>query len=284
MTRPTAPLTLLGTLLAGACASNPPPPMIGGSPASSPVTVAEAGRADAIRITLAQSFRATADIARRDSITLTLPDGRSQLQRMQRAARVSVQLGTDGQIRIRLDSLSFTPPLGDAARGAIGTVWRGRMGSTGIADLRPDRSNSLVEELTPTLGELLPALLRGGARAGDRWGDTTASRRRVEIFDATDQRRTQWTMAIAQTLEGIEVHPLTVSERYEQLGEGKQAGRSMRMSSQGSRTATYYMTRTGLVDRMMEVDSASRLITIPDTRQAIPTTQVVRTTVVWRYQ
>lgn len=278
----TIPTPLLAALAIG-CASNPPPPMIGGG-APVPTSAADSARANEVRVALATSFEATATLTRHDSIVLTLPDGRSQLQRMRRDARVSLQLARDGQLRIRLDSLAFTPPLGQAATGATGTTWRGSMGPDGIEDLRPDRRSGITEELTPALEELLPTFPRQGARTGDRWSDTTSTRRRVEIFDASDQRRTAWQMDSATILEGIEVHPLRVTERYEQLGEGDQAGRKMRMSAQGVRTATYYLTRTGLVDRIVQVDSASRLITIPDTRQAIPTTQVVRTTVVWRYR
>ncbi|MCA9763532.1 MAG: hypothetical protein KC544_10450 [Gemmatimonadetes bacterium] len=283
MTRRWTTSTPLLAALALGCASNPPPPMIGGgTPERAPS--GEVDRADEVRITLANSFRATATLTRRDSIILTLPDGRSQLQRMARSATISVQLAGDGQLRVRLDSLAFMPPLGEATRDAIGTTWQGALETDGIHGLRPDRRNGITEELTAAIQELLPAFPRAGARTGTAWQDTTESTRRVEIFDAKDQRRTTWKMDSATTLEGIEVHPLTVRERYEQLGEGKQAGRTMRMSAQGVRSATYYITRTGMVDRIVQVDSASRLITIPDTRQAIPTTQVVRTTVEWRYR
>jgi hypothetical protein len=58
----------------------------------------------------------------------------------------------------------------------------------------------------------------------------------------------------------------------------------MRMSSEGRRTSTYYLTVLGRPDALTQVDSASRLITIPSTRQAVPTTQVVRTRVEWEYR
>ena len=65
---------------------------------------------------------------------------------------------------------------------------------------------------------------------------------------------------------------------------GSAVRREMRMSSEGRRTSTYYVTMGGRVDALVQVDSASRLITIPSTRQAVPTTQVVRTRVAWVYR
>lgn len=267
-----------------ACAGNTPPPMIGG-PATERRANAEAPtNSDAvIRIAPATNYRATARMERRDSIVLTLPDGRRQVQQTSRNARFSLQVGAGGDVQVRLDSLTFRPDVPNASREAIGTVWRGKLGAHGIEDLRPNRENGVTRDMTSTVEDLLPALPRNGVPVGERWTDTTSSSLRVEIFDADEQRRSAWRVGPARTIDALVVHPIEVTERYEQLGDGKQAGREMRMSAQGSRSATYYSTKAGRIDQIVQVDSASRLITIPDSRQAIPTMQVIRTTVTFRY-
>lgn len=282
MSRVTQTIPLLALLVA--CAGNPPPPMIGG-PTIEHRAEAEtpAGREEVIRIAPATNYRATARLERRDSIVLTLPDGRRQVQQTSRNARFSLQVSARGDVQVRLDSLTFHPEVPNASREAIGTVWRGELGAHGIEELRPNRQNGVTRDMTSTVEDLLPALPRGGVTVGQRWTDTTRSTRRVEIFDAKDERRSTWRIGPARTIDALVVHPIDVTERYEQLGEGDQAGREMRMSAQGSRSATYYSTRAGRIDQMVQVDSANRLITIPETRQAIPTMQVIRTTVTFRY-
>ncbi len=267
-----------------ACAGNTPPPMIGG-PATERRADAKAPTSNdaVIRIAPATNYRATARMERHDSIVLTLPDGKRQVQQTSRNARFSLQVGAGGDVQIRLDSLTFHPDVPNASREAIGTVWHGKLGAHGIEDLRPNHENGVTRDMTSTVEDLLPSMPRAGVVVGERWADTVSSTRRVEIFDAQDERRSTWRVGPARTIDALMVHPIEVTERYEQLGDGKQAGREMRMSAQGSRSATYYSTKAGRIDQMVQVDSASRLITIPDSRQAIPTMQVIRTSVTFRY-
>lgn len=281
------PHHLLPLLLALACAGNPPPPMIGGGTpverraevTSEPVSPA----ADKVRIAPATNYRATVRLERRDSITLTLPDGRTQLQENSRHARFTFQVSSRGDVQIRLDSLAFRPEVPAARQEAVGTTWQGRLGPHGIEELRPDRENGITRDMTSTVRTLLPDLQRSGVVVGTTWVDTVSSNRRVEIFDTKDERRGTWQIGPATTIDALIVHPIAVTEKYKQLGQGEQAGRPMTMSAQGSRVATYYSTVAGRIDQIVQVDSASRLITIPETRQAIPTTQVIRTKVTFRY-
>ncbi|HET9066276.1 MAG TPA: hypothetical protein VFN22_10705 [Gemmatimonadales bacterium] len=280
----TRSIPLLALLVA--CAGNPPPPMIGGPTTehrASAEPVTPAGKDEVIRIAPALNYRATARMERRDSIVLTLPDGKQQVQQNSRNARFSLQVSSGGEIQVRLDSLTFHPEVPNASREAIGTVWRGKLGAHGIEELRPNRENGVTRDMTSTVEDLLPALPRAGVMVGEHWADTTSTTRRVEIFNAKDERRSAWRVGPPRTMQSLVVHPVEVTERYEQLGEGEQAGREMRMSAQGSRSATYYTTKAGRIDQVVQVDSASRLITIPETRQAIPTMQVIRTTVTFRY-
>lgn len=275
----TRSLSLLAAALLAACSSGPPP-----EPTPAPTREVAAGESPPARVALTFGYRATALLERSDSIILTLPDGSSQVQRMGRHARFTVEVARDGQVRVRLDSLVMRPSAGGSAREAVGTEWRGRLSAAGLdGQLRSNRSSALSADLGSAVAEFFPALPAGGVAPGQRWADTTEGTRQVEIFEAQERRTGDWRSGERSPRQGVIVQPIRVRERYEQLGGGEQAGREMRMSAQGSRSATYYLTMTGLIDALVETDSASRLITIPSTRQAVPTVQVTRTTVMFSY-
>lgn len=271
-------LSLATLLVAAACSSGAPP-----ESAPAPSREVPTGEAAPARVALALGYTATALLDRNDSIVLTLPDGSRQVQRMGRHARFRIEVSRNGDVRIRLDSLALRPAAGGPAREATGTEWRGRLSPAGIENLRPNRTSGLIADIGSAVHELFPELPSGGVAPGQRWADTTEGTRQVEIFEAQERRTSTWVAGQRSPRQGVTVQPLRVTERYEQLGDGEQAGREMRMSAQGSRSATYYLTMTGLVDALVESDSASRLITIPSTRQAVPTTQVTRTTVMFSY-
>jgi hypothetical protein len=268
-----------GAALLAACSSNPPP-----RSTSRPDTPAAAPGAGPARVLMAMSYTSTAILERNDSIILALPSGGRQVQRLSRRARFTVNVTDRGEVRVRLDSLVFRPSAGGSERGAVGATWTGRLTTAGLSEVRSDRRSAVVAEMTQAVRDLFPALPRSGVATGDNWSDTTRGRRQVEIFEANDERVARWSVGRRSTRSGILVLPVTASESYTQLGEGEQAGRSMRMSSEGRRTSTYYLAMSGRTDAIVQVDSATRLITIPSTRQAIPTTQVIRTRVGWDYK
>ena len=273
-------LALAATVaLAAACSSNPPPRP--SAPRNTPVRPPEDGSA---RVLSAVGYTSSAILERNDSIILSLPNGGRQVQRLSRRARFSVNVTDRGEVRVRLDSLVFRPSAGGSEREAVGATWTGRLTTAGLSEVRSDRRSAVVAELTQAVRDLFPALPQRGVATGDRWSDTTQGRRQVEIFEASDERVATWNVGRRSTRSGILVLPVTATESYTQLGQGEQAGREMRMSSEGRRTRTYYIQMSGRTDAIVQVDSATRLITIPSTRQAIPTTQVVRTRVGWDYK
>jgi hypothetical protein len=233
---------------------------------------------------MATGYSGSAILERNDSIILALPNGGRQVQRLSRRARFSVNVSDRGEVRVRLDSLVFRPSASGSEREAVGATWTGRLSAAGLGEVRSDRRSPVVAEMTQAVRDLFPALPRNGVATGDTWSDTTAGRRQVEIFEANDERVQRWSVGRRNTRSGILVLPVTATESYTQLGQGEQAGREMRMSSEGRRTSTYYLAMSGRPDALVQVDSATRLITIPSTRQAIPTTQVVRTRVGWDYR
>ncbi|HRP06843.1 MAG TPA: hypothetical protein PLL69_00010 [Gemmatimonadales bacterium] len=267
-------------LLAGCAAS--PSPRPGVEPADEAGRRPEPVGEGPARVALAAGYSSTASLVRRDSVILALPDGGRQVQRLSRRASFSVTVSPRNEVRVQLDSIEFSPSAGGREREAIGTVWQGRLTNQGLTGVRANRRSTLVAELTQTVIELFPAVPAGGVVAGESWADTTKSKRQVEIFEASDERTSSWNAGRRTTRDRILVQPISSVEIYQQLGSGEQADREMRMSAEGRRSATYYLTLTGRPDAIVSVDSATRLITIPSTRQAIPTTQVARTRVEFR--
>ncbi len=267
---------LLAALLVG-CSSNPSP-----APLPSPSRAAPTQPGDGpARVMLSVGYSGIAEVERRDSIILTLPDGGRQLQRLGRSARFSYSLSERGELRVRLDSLRLQPSAGREAE-LIGTTWTGRLTAEGITDVRANRRHPLIGELGVLVSELFPAIPRSGISSGDVWADTTRSKRQVEIFEADDDRITNWSVGRRTTRQGVLVLPVTATATYQQQGEGEQAGREMRMTADGRRSTTYYVTIPGRLDAIVATDTANRLITIPASRQAVPTTQIVRTRVRFR--
>lgn len=278
MTMRITSLAVLAALVG--CASSAPPP-----PRTAPVRrPADAPAERPTVVTTAFDYRGVVLVDRRDSIILTLPDGGRQVQRMSRHVRLSLTVERDGDLRLRLDSVAYVPSAGANERDAVGTNWIAELRpGEGVRDVRADRRSAIASEIGEMIRDLLPALPRDGASTGSTWADTSASRRQVEIFEARDERVSRWSAGRVTTRSGVQLLPVTRSATYTQLGEGSQAGREMRMSSEGRSTTTYYLTAGGLVDEIEISDDATRLITIPSTRQAIPTRQVVRTTVRFEY-
>lgn len=277
-TRSTA---VLAFLLAACSGGGTAPPTSQPIPARPPVPVARNAR-----LALSTGYRASAVMERTDSIVLTLPDGSRQVQREARHARFSIDVRQDGSVRVRLDSLTLRPggPRSEQAeRAAIGTVWQGRLTEAGLEGVKASKSGDLVGDIGTSVADFFPALPVGGVIEGARWADTSETTLQVEVFETQDHRIRRWEAVRRSPRQGVLSQPIRRTETYEQLGEGDQAGREMRMSAQGSSNTTYYLLLTGKVDAIIQTDSASRLITIPATRQAVPTIHVVRRTVMFEY-
>ena len=262
-------LLLAGLLGAAACSKSTPPVT---RPAPRDATPA---RPAATRLTTQWQSRVL--LEQRDSLVLTLPNGSKQVQRLGRQARFSLTVA-NGNFTVRLDSLRLAPASDEVSREAVGATWTGKLGAFGrLEALSASKGGILVEELTTVVAALLPTLPRGGASAGEVWADTTKRTIRVEIFRAEDRRIARWRANTATEIQGLRLVPVQLREEFEQIGRGVSSGREMNMTAQGSRTGTYFMTLDGRVERAVLVDSITKLITIPSSRQSIPTMQFSRT-------
>lgn len=262
-------LLLAGLLGAAACSKSTPPVT---RPAPRDATPA---RPAATRLTTQWQSRVL--LEQRDSLVLTLPNGSKQVQRLGRQARFSLTVA-NGNFTVRLDSLRLAPASDEVSREAVGATWTGKLGAFGrLEAMSASKGGILVEELTTVVAALLPTLPRGGASAGEVWADTTKRTIRVEIFRADDRRIARWRANTATEIQGLRLVPVQLREEFEQIGRGVSSGREMNMTAQGSRTGTYFMTLDGRVERAVLVDSITKLITIPSSRQSIPTMQFSRT-------
>jgi hypothetical protein len=261
---------LTGLLGAAACSKSPAPVT---RPSTSTATTPM--RAGVSRLTTQWQSRVV--LEQRDSLVLTLPNGTRQVQRLGRQARFTLTVA-NGNFTVRLDSLQLAPASEDVSREAVGTSWTGKLGAFGrLEALSASKGGILVEELTTVVAALLPTLPRGGAMTGEVWADTTKRTIRVEIFRAEDRRIARWRANPATEIQGLRLVPIQLREEFEQIGRGVSSGREMNMTAQGSRTGAYFLTPDGRVERVVLVDSITKLITIPSSRQSIPTMQYSRT-------
>ena len=264
-----------GMLLAAAAAAcaGKSAPVTAARPASNPAAPAA--------LLLPQTWRARVQLDRRDSIVLTLPAGETQLEQMRRHASFTLTVGPRAAVTIRLDSLEMSPPAGPASLPVVGTVWTGRMLGTGVDWFTTAGAGPVVEELRVDIAGFFPHLPSGGIVAGSQWQDTSATKGRVDIFETTERLTTQWLAGKDTTVAGAHLLPLRATSGLEQSGKGTGAGVEMKMTGQGSRSYTYYLSKSGQIDLVTRTDSVNVLISIPSSHQLVPTVRFIRSRVVF---
>ena len=246
-----------------------------GSPPLAPAARPNAGPT----ISLQENWHAKVLVERDDSIILTLPSGNRQLQQFHRSAAFTLGVAGDGTVSLRLDSLTMRPPGEGGHATPLRAVWTGRADDPRVIAFRVSAGGSFADELTAVVRNLLPRFPAGGAHAQTTWTDSAAGRVRVDIFTAKERRVATWTAGtLRHDAKGTSL-TLQVRENYEQLGRGSQGGQSMTMTSQGRRSGIYYSTVGGRLTSAQLTDSTIMLISLPDTRQVVPTLRFGRASV-----
>ncbi|MGH7593749.1 MAG: hypothetical protein ACRELE_07860 [Gemmatimonadales bacterium] len=266
------PTRLLAALLVAGCA-NPAPP--------AGMTPTPRGRRPADDISLRPGWRATVLVQREDSIILTLPSGDRQLQRFDRRAGFTLAIGGDGKVSLRLDSLTVHPGDTGESQAPLGATWSEHASDVAVNAMRVTSGGDLAAALTAVVRNLLPRLPANGVHSLMTWADSASGNVRVDIFVASERRTASWSSGAVSGRGGSQVLPVRVCENFEQLGDGSQDGRKLSMTSQGRRSGTYYLTLDGRISSAQLEDSVAMLISIPATRQVVPTTQYARTTVLF---
>lgn len=230
-------------------------------------------------ISLRGGWRATVLVQRDDSIVLTLPSGDQQLQRFDRRAGITLVMDGDGKVTLRLDSLTFRPRNANDSVTPLGATWAGRADDARVNALRLTSGGDLAAELTTVVRNLLPRLPAGGIRARMTWTDSASGAVRVNVFNANERRTVAWSSGSFSERPGGRVLAVRMREDFEQLGNGSQGGHKLTMTSQGRRIGTYYVTQDGRVSSAELDDSVAMLISIPTTKQVVPTMCYARTSV-----
>jgi hypothetical protein len=189
-----------------------------------------------------------------------------------------LNISDGGDVTLTLDSLVVKPRTSGDAGSPVGAVWTGEVAGDRLDALQlRGRPGGSAAPLTSMVRDLLPRLPRSGARAGLSWADTTNGPVQVDIFSGSERRTATWSGGTVTARDRL--LPVSVREEFEQLGSGTEGGRKMSMTSQGRSSGIYYIAPDGRITDAQLSDSVVMLISIPGTRQLIPTTRYSRTSV-----
>ncbi|HEY4320499.1 MAG TPA: hypothetical protein VGM77_04900 [Gemmatimonadales bacterium] len=224
-------------------------------------------------------WRATVDVAREDSIILTLPTGDRQLQRFTRHGVFALDVDSTGRVALQLESLTVTPPQTNASHRPTDASWTSEIGTSQIEAFKVDRGGDDAAALLAVVRNLLPRIPAPGVARQAAWQDSANGTVRVDIFDAQEHRIGSWVAEPAVQRDGGRETPVQVHETFEQIGDGSEGGMKITMTSQGKRSGTYYVSSNGKVVSAQLADSVSMLISVPSRQQVVPTTRFSRTTV-----
>jgi hypothetical protein len=214
-------------------------------------------------------------LERRDSLTLQLPGGATQVQEFQRTAYLGIAVrgaAPPYEVAIRLDSIrqqggSVSP---DSLFRAEGTRWMAALSANGeLTDLRSDRNSTIGDQVGATLPVLFPALPLSGLQPGSVWTDTTERSLKADAFDATERAVTAYR---ATDADGSAI-TIESSTTFERTGKGGQAEQPMEMTADGARRAVYRFGRSGGVLTAQGADSVEITITVTAVGQTVPVTQ-----------
>ena len=271
---------LAGPLLAGACSqvATPverpaPKPAAGpGGPARAPTPEAARGTPILYRAGPASQYA----LERRDSLTLELPGGATQVQQYTRTAYLTVAIeDAPGKYRttIRLDSLRQEvggTVAADSVLRAEGTSWTGSLTPQGqLSALRADRTSGVGDQVEVGFLALFPVLPATGLEGATGWSDTTERAIRADAFDVKERAVTSYQVG---KHDGA-VYTIDAATAFQRVGTGGQATQPMEMASSGTRRAAYRFSRDVGLLGAEGADSAEMTITIPAVGQSVPVHQ-----------
>jgi hypothetical protein len=274
------PGVVAAALLAAACsqASSPvehPAPKTAPRPSGGP---AAAPSADPTRtlILYRPSPPARYAFERRDSLTLELPGGATQVQQSSRTAYLTVTIADAPgayHTTIRLDSLRQDvggTVAADSVLRAEGTSWTASLTSQGrLTALKADRASAVADQVEVGLPALFPVLPPAGIGEGTQWIDTTERTLKADAFDVRERSVTSYEV---QKHDGA-VYTIAAATVFQRTGTGGQAAQPMEMASAGTRQAVYRFSRDAGVLEAEGADSAEMTITVPAVGQSVPVHQ-----------
>lgn len=216
-----------------------------------------------------------------DTVTTELPDGATQVQRLQRGAEVTIAVLPDAsggyRIDIRLDTLwvdsmsAITQALADSARG---TRWTGHLAASGhLSEFQPDRASAYGERLRTVFARLFPVLPTGGVRSGEEWTDSTSRPwQLIPAVEATENRQARYSAGGWKMEPGGQVLAVTSEANYTVQGSGSQFGQAMDVGGGGRALGSHEITADGQLLEAGVSDSVRLVITLPEVGQSVPMT------------
>jgi hypothetical protein len=221
-------------------------------------------------------------LERRDSLTLELPGGGTQLQEFSRTAYLTVAIAeASGSYRatVRLDSLQQDPGAtgqvlaADSVLRAQGTTWTGSLTAQGrLGELRADRSSGVADQVGASLAVLFPVLPASGLQDGATWSDTAERAIRTDAFDTKERATTSYRVS---KVDG-RVYTIDAATGFQRTGTADQAPQPMEMASHGIRKGVYRFASDGGVLGAEGADSAEMTITVQAVGQTVPVHQKAR--------
>ena len=273
-------LAVIAVSLAAACSqASPPveqpapkaPPRPSGGPAAAPT-------GDPTRtLILYRAFAPTRyALERRDSLTLELPGGATQVQQSRRTAYLTVAIADASgayHATIRLESLRQDVAgtvAADSVLKAEGTTWTAGLTPQGrLSALKADRASGVADQVEAALPALFPVLPPAGLGEVTQWTDTTERTLKADAFDVRERAVTSYQV---QKHDGA-VYTIAAATVFQRTGTGGQAAQAMEMGSAGTRQAVYRFSRDAGVLDAEGTDSAEMTITIPAVGQSVPVHQ-----------
>jgi hypothetical protein len=277
---------LVGALLASACSTGATPSGQPSPKSPSPSSSAERAATPAAPHGGAVLYRPTPGalyaLERRDSLTLELPGGGTQLQEFARTAYLTIGIAeASGGYRatIRLDSLRQEPGgtgsiiSPDSLLRAEGTTWSGPLTAEGrLGELKADRSSGVADQVGASLAVLFPVLPAAGLQDGAAWSDTAERSIRTDAFDTKERSTTSYRVVKVDN----KVYTIDAATGFQRTGTAGQAAQPMEMSSQGTRKSVYRFGADGVVLGAEGADSAEMTITVQAVGQTVPVHQRAR--------
>jgi hypothetical protein len=238
-------------------------------------------RPEDVTIRYGTSGTARYALYRRDSVTVKMPSGESQVQNFGKTAYVTITLAPatppDAQISIRLDSLRPDPdwvvPTA-ALDSAVGTVWTGRRLPNGrLVDLSPDRNSFVASQLRSQLNLLYPVLPPTGGRANAEWTDSSTNPITANAFEVKETATTRsHAEPVAGRAAGAALR-ITSLRNATFEGSGNQFGQELQLTGTSSDSLRYLLAPEGRVLSLDGTESTDMTITVPSVGQTVPAEQ-----------
>jgi hypothetical protein len=180
-------------------------------------------------------------------------------------------------VAVRLDSATIGDGAGGEAYGSelAGARITGHLGPSSARFTREDdaAAHEVLDQLTLSLHDLLPALPAGGARPGATWADTTTVTGRAAGMPVTVAVRAASQAGSWEHQDDVPVLGVARLATYTLHGEGDPTGGWIVLRGHGVQHARSWLDTAGVVRRVVRADTLRAEIELTGTGLVIPVIQ-----------